>query len=215
MQEIPLFPLNTVLFPTMPLPLRIFEDRYKQMLAHCLEEDTSFGVVLIRSGRAEFGPLAEPHAIGCTAQIMQVQPLGDGQSFVMSMGHERFRILSLKQDKPYLTGQVEMLPFADESETAVQHAATKLQPQLWDYLQRLSRLGQLEMDAASLPADSEPKRMAYLAASVLQAPNAIKQNLLEEDRLSRLLLKLHRVYTRENTLMRTMPEDDLEPFSLN
>lgn len=215
MQEIPLFPLNTVLFPTMPLPLRIFEERYKQMLAYCLEEGSPFGVVLIRSGRAEFGPLADPHAIGCTAKITQVQPLGDGQSFVMSVGHERFRILGVRQDKPYLTGQVEMVPFAAESDTAVQRASEKLQPQLWDYLERLSRLGRLEIDAASLPADSEPRRMAYLAASVLQAPETIKQALLEEDRLSQLLLKLNQVFTRENTLMRTMPEEDLEPFSLN
>ncbi|MDP6513158.1 MAG: LON peptidase substrate-binding domain-containing protein, partial [SAR202 cluster bacterium] len=67
---LPLFPLNSVLFPGASIPLQIFEDRYKQMLRDCLDADSRFGVVLIKSGR-EVGGSAEPHATGTVAQIVQ------------------------------------------------------------------------------------------------------------------------------------------------
>ncbi|HQF70729.1 MAG TPA: LON peptidase substrate-binding domain-containing protein, partial [Promineifilum sp.] len=69
MYELPLFPLNLVLFPGMPLPLHIFEERYKEMVADCLRENRPFGVVLIAEGRAEGGAPARPHVVGCTAEI--------------------------------------------------------------------------------------------------------------------------------------------------
>ena len=75
MYELPLFPLNVVLFPGMPLPLHIFEDRYKEMIADCIRENRPFGVVLIEEGSAEHGPAARPVAIGCTAEIAQVQEM--------------------------------------------------------------------------------------------------------------------------------------------
>ena len=86
MFELPLFPLNTVLFPGMPLPLHIFEDRYKQMINNCLEEKEPFGVVLIRNGKEALGPLAQPHSIGCTARIVEVQKLSDGRMNITSVG---------------------------------------------------------------------------------------------------------------------------------
>ena len=69
--ELPLFPLNTVLFPGATLPLHIFEDRYKEMISQCIEEHRPFGVLLIRKGR-EAGDLAEPFEIGTTAHIARV-----------------------------------------------------------------------------------------------------------------------------------------------
>ncbi len=78
MFEIPLFPLNTVLFPGTPIHLHIFEERYKQMINLCLQEQRPFGVVLIRNGMEALGPLAEPFHIGCTAEIAHVERLEDG-----------------------------------------------------------------------------------------------------------------------------------------
>ena len=69
MFELPLFPLNIVLFPGMPLSLHIFEDRYKLLIGKCLQERQPFGVVLIKKGIEALGPLAEPHHIGCTAFV--------------------------------------------------------------------------------------------------------------------------------------------------
>jgi Lon protease-like protein len=95
MFELPLFPLNTVLFPGMPLPLRIFEERYKLMIRFCIENNQPFGVVLIRQGLEALGRLAEPYEIGCTARIIEVEPLAKGQMNISTLGEKRFRICQL------------------------------------------------------------------------------------------------------------------------
>src|SRR5205814_5524803 len=84
-----LFPLNTVLFPGMPLPLHIFEERYKLMIGRCLEEERPFGVVLIQSG-PEVGGTAVPHRVGTTAHIAAVRRLDDGRMNLIAIGQERF-----------------------------------------------------------------------------------------------------------------------------
>ena len=76
--ELPIFPLNTVLFPGARLPLHIFEERYKAMINACIDERRPFGVCLIRSG-SEPGAPAEPFNVGTTAHIRQVQRLEDGK----------------------------------------------------------------------------------------------------------------------------------------
>jgi len=112
--ELPLFPLKTVLFPNMSLPIHVFENRYKTMIGSCIEESRDFGVVLIKSG-AEVGATAVPHEIGTTAHITDVARLDDGQMYIATLGVKRFRILALKQEIPYLLGEVQVL---DETEDA-------------------------------------------------------------------------------------------------
>ncbi|MBK7219538.1 MAG: LON peptidase substrate-binding domain-containing protein [Candidatus Promineofilum sp.] len=94
----------------MPLPLHIFEERYKAMIADCIRDGRPFGVVLIAEGAAEGGPPATPHAIGCTAEVVQVQPLDEGRMLIVTVGRERFRIVRLHHDRPYLVGVVEPAP---------------------------------------------------------------------------------------------------------
>ena len=108
MDRLPLFPLRTVLFPGMALPLHIFEERYRLMIGRCMEERSPFGVVLIRSGE-EVGAAAEPHDIGTTARIASVQRLEDGRMNLVALGEQRFRILQLDNSGPYLAGDVEYL----------------------------------------------------------------------------------------------------------
>src|SRR4051794_27122666 len=100
MRRIPLFPLNVVLFPGMPLPLHIFEPRYQEMIRHCLQGDLLFGVCLIRSG-VEVGGEAEPHSVGTTCETLSVTPLGEGRMSLATVGRDRFRILRLHHDQPY------------------------------------------------------------------------------------------------------------------
>ena len=105
MYELPLFPLNTVLFPGTPLQLHIFEARYKKMVNACLQEQRPFGIALIERGAEALGPLAEPYPIGCAARVVQVQRLEQGRMNIVALGGERFRILSLdRQSHPYLVG---------------------------------------------------------------------------------------------------------------
>jgi len=88
--NIPLFPLSIVLFPEGPLPLRIFETRYVDMVRQCMRDNTNFGVLLIREG-GEVGP-ATTFDVGTTAQIMDFHQLSDGLLGLSCVGRRRFRV---------------------------------------------------------------------------------------------------------------------------
>ena len=107
--QIPLFPLHTVLYPGGPLPLRIFEQRYLDMISRCMKEDSPFGVLLIREG-AETGP-ADTFDTGTLAKITDWYQGSDGLLGVTATGLERFRVLSRRREKDgLLVGEVEVLP---------------------------------------------------------------------------------------------------------
>ncbi|MEX2228778.1 MAG: LON peptidase substrate-binding domain-containing protein [Dehalococcoidia bacterium] len=107
MNRLRLFPLaSTVLFPGMDLPLVVFEERYRQLVAECLAESVPFGVVLIKEGR-EVGGGAVTHPVGTTARLRSVQPAADGRLQVVARGERRFRIIEPYLDRPYLSARVE------------------------------------------------------------------------------------------------------------
>lgn len=107
MSTLRLFPLRTVLFPGMALPIQIFEPRYHQLLAECMEADEPFGVVLLRAGSEVGDADAVPHDVGTTARIESASPVGGGRVMVQTRGERRFRILTLHHDRPFLTADVE------------------------------------------------------------------------------------------------------------
>ena len=108
MYQIPLFPLNTVLFPGMPLHLHIFEEHYRKMIHKCIEDNELFGVVLIKSGVEALGPLADPYPIGCTAKLINVEKIREGRMNITALGQERFRVLAVdKKEHPYLIGLIQ------------------------------------------------------------------------------------------------------------
>lgn len=213
MYEIPLFPLNVVLFPGMPLPLHIFEERYKTMIADCIRENRPFGVVLIEEGSAEQGTPAKPVAIGCTAEIAQVQPLDQGRMFIMTVGRERFRILRLEYGKPYLVGIVESAPLDTADEEWEINGTEALEPLVIEYLNKLARMGNVEVEPEQVPDD--PEGLIYLAATLIQLPAEEKQHFLSIDRASALTRALGQVYRRELSLMKNIPVEDIGIFSLN
>ncbi len=94
---LPLFPLNTVLFPGGPLRLRIFEPRYLEMVSRCLREDSGFGVALIVTGREAGGP-AQTVQIGTLARIVDFEQLDDGLLGITARGERRFRIMHVHQE---------------------------------------------------------------------------------------------------------------------
>lgn len=220
MIELPLFPLNTVLFPGMPLNLHIFEERYKKMINFCLNGNRPFGVVLIESGREALGPLADPHMIGCTAQITQAQPLRQGQMHITAIGRERFRIHDLdRSSEPYLIGHVEPYPLQNEENAVIVDHGIKLKTWIHRYLKTLEEAGQVQFDASKLPTD--PTALAYLGAVVLQQlSTSQKQELLEAPRASLMFDRLRAIYRREVALLEAMlsppGKPDIEsPFSIN
>lgn len=218
MYELPLFPLDTVLFPGMPLTLHIFEDRYKEMIDTCLDTKQPFGVVLIRRGVEAMGPLAEPHMVGCTAEIAQVESLVDDRLNILAVGRDRFRIVSLHQEKAYLTGTVEAFPL-DAEEPDSWRSVRRLRPWVEEYLHLLSEAGDVEFEASDLPED--PESLAYLAATVLQVPNQQKQDLLSAPAATDLIHTVRTLYRKELPLLRTLLREEKKirtgpgPFSLN
>ncbi|MBT8098515.1 MAG: LON peptidase substrate-binding domain-containing protein [Gammaproteobacteria bacterium] len=108
--QVPLFPLKAVLFPGGPLPLRIFESRYTDMVSRCLKENTPFGVLLISDG-SETGP-ATTHRIGTLARIVDWYQGSDGLLGITAIGEQRFQLVSsFRADDGLNIGVVELLPF--------------------------------------------------------------------------------------------------------
>ena len=171
--DLPLFPLQTVLFPGGRLPLRIFEQRYMDMAKACLRDGTGFGVCLIREGR-EVGEPALPEAVGCTARIVEWDMPQLGVLQVVARGERRFRILSRRVQADGLArAAAEFL--ADENDAPLEAA---------DLCARVLRK---ILDAAPAGLVESPPRYDSSAwvsarlAELLPLSGAAKQRLLEMD----------------------------------
>ena len=135
--RVPLFPLKTVLFPGGPLPLRIFEARYLDMISRCMKDDSPFGVVLIREG-GEAGP-AETYDIGTLARIVDWYQGSDGLLGVTARGERRFRVLSSHREPDGLNvADIEILP--EESEVPLPEKYRPMATILSGVLDDLGRL---------------------------------------------------------------------------
>lgn len=193
--ELPLFPLHLVLFPGRPLPLHIFEPRYRQMLRDCLDGDRRFGILAIRAGRAA-RPDAEVFEVGTVTQIEAVEELPDGRSDIFTRGVQRFRLLRLVPGAPYLKGEVELIEEAPVS-NSVSAQARELRKLLRCYL---SGLGAPRELLERIPSD--PSELAYLAAAAVQVEIPEQQRLLELDSTGRRVEATLRMVRRETCLMR-------------
>ena len=174
--ELPLFPLNTVLFPGMRLPLQIFEPRYKVMLAELLERGGEFGVLLIREG-PEVGGEAETFDVGTTACFEEVQEAPDGRFFVTARGRRRFRLLQRLPSAPYPRGLVDFLPDLPLPDTpAVREAERNVRERFPVYFRAALELsGQWARDL-ELPARAE--ELPDFLGPWLQVEEAERQRLL-------------------------------------
>src|ERR1700738_1034615 len=117
-ERLRLFPLNTVLFPGAVLNLHVFEERYRRLIAECLDANEAFGVVLIRDGQDVGDPDVTPHEVGTTAEISEVTPLPAGRYYISTTGGRRFRIERIVSGDPYLTADVEFLDDEGDDEDA-------------------------------------------------------------------------------------------------
>ena len=189
--ELPLFPLNVVLFPGMVLPLHIFEERYKAMIGDCIERGEPFGVVLIKEGPEVGGP-AEPFTIGTSAQITTVDRLEDGRMKLLTLGERRFETAGITQQVPHMVGQVRYLEEKPGEDQPALRA--EVGEQYTTFLRNLSSLSGGWTANAEIPQD--PVSLAYGVAGNLDLPRQIRQELLEMAnaslRLERLLPLLKR-----------------------
>jgi Lon protease-like protein len=200
--ELPLFPLNTVLFPGQMLPLHIFEDRYRLMIRRCLAEDLPFGVVLIKRG-SEVGAEAEPYEVGTTARILKSSHQPDGTMDVVTIGQERFCIHQLIHDQPYLRGEVRTLPDPEPADSdAVAALADRVRESVSQYIGLIAEAAGLHIQVDAMP--EAPQQLGYLAGVAMQIDNREKQGILAKSSLQEILASEVHLLNRENALLRWM-----------
>lgn len=191
--ELPIMPLNAVLFPGMPLPLFIFEERYLELFAQLQEDKREFGVALIREGKEVAGP-AVPYEVGTTAQIVAAEPVGEAGLKVMAVGGQRFRVRRVVEPEPVLVADVELLP-----ETRAEGAGelgTEVRELFLDYLHLALQLaGQPDLE---ITVPDDPIRLSYMVAAQLSSPLSVHQQLLEMDSVTKRLFVEKQILGRES-----------------
>jgi Lon protease-like protein len=175
LEDLPLFPLNTVLFPHASLNLHIFEDRYREMVRTCLREDRPFGVVLIREG-SETGP-SDPYLVGTACRIREVRTYDDGRMDIAVLGERRFRIREIDDSLPYLVGRVEPVI---EHEIEEPDRAEILFARARDEFEALIRR-EIEREEYSVRVvfPTDPVVLSFTIANLLHMENIKKQRMLE------------------------------------
>jgi len=196
--DLPLFPLSTVLFPGMVLPLHIFEERYRLMINRCLDQQRAFGVLLIREGR-EVGENATPYRVGTTAAISGVSRMDDGRLNLVAIGAERFRLQSVRRDQPYLVGSAEPWPLAGAEAEQAQELAPPVLALFKRYTALLAEAQGEKLQVDEMPDDAHT--LALLVAIALQVPLAQKQQLLQQPAIADLLAAQRKILRRENALL--------------
>jgi uncharacterized protein len=200
-EPLPLFPLDTVLFPEMLMPLHIFEPRYRLLIRRSLEKQRPFGIVL---ARGENG--SDPHPIGTSATIVAHTPLPDGRSFIVVRGLRRFSIDSIDRDaEPYLVGQVEYLG-EDDGEGA-EPLADRAADAFSEYLNGiLAATNEARTDAPATANIREGSAgdVAYRVAGGLAIDAEERQRLLAAPSVEERLRSEVRLLERENSLLKEL-----------
>jgi Lon protease-like protein len=220
--RLPLFPLGTVLFPGLVLPLHVFEERYRLLVRELLElpeDERRFGVVAIRQGR-EVGAdgVQALYDVGCVAHLRRAEPYDDGRFDIVSTGTARFRLDGLDEQGPYLRGEVEVLP--DEMGPAPEAPLLDraVRQAFAAYLAALSTASGEQIEVPELP--DNPLVLGFLVAATTALDLDERQRLLAEpDGATRLRAELA-LLRRERTLLQHLsaapaPELARGPISLN
>jgi Lon protease-like protein len=182
MFELPIFPLNVVLFPGMPLPLHIFEPRYRLMIQRLLGDDSrftvprTFGVALLIEG-SEGDDDAFPASVGCTTEIIEHSYLADGRINLQTEGRRRFRLLSMNREDNYFVGNVEWLDDDWEPRDPLYDLSAQVSRALRRYLQMVAPSAGKALDEMDMPRD--PEDFSHWVAMLMAASNGQKQRLLE------------------------------------
>src|SRR6185312_9124869 len=223
--DLPLFPLHTVLCPGVVLPLHIFEQRYREMVAHCLANNAPFGVVLIREGR-EVGPsIPDLATVGTLAEIREANEYEDGRYDLVTVGTRRFSIDSVAVGREsYLVGKVQPLPEAIDDPERARAMADRLSERFVEYLRLLRPADgedstgmdvQVEVEVREVPSDDpvagdgppganrepvipeDPTALSYLLSGIIQVELPRRQALLEAKTTEARLIDLGHLLDRE------------------
>jgi Lon protease-like protein len=227
---IPLFPLGSVLYPGLALPLHIFEERYRLLVSRLSEGESdierSFGVVAIRAGHEVGSASAHTlHEVGTAAVLRRVTPYPDGRSDILTAGSRRFRLVGVDASEPYLQGEVEWLEEVEGDPGEVAAAATRVAEGFRGYQRLLGgddepgdepgdeagdEPGDEAGDEATLPDD--PAVLSYLVSAAMVLDLGDRQRLLAAPTVADRLDMLDRLLERELTAIRLLgavPATDL------
>ena len=203
-RELPLFPLpDVVLFPGRPLPLHIFEFRYRIMMNTILESDRRFGVLRVDPTKGQIA------GIGCCAEIIHFERMPDDRMKMLTLGQQRFRVLEYVREKPYRVGLVEWIEDKPPTED-LRPIATEVERLLRDVVHLSAKLTNQKIE---LPEDlpSLPTELSYWVASNLYGVASEQQTLLAtQDTASRLKREIEILSsTRNHLAARTALKDAL------
>jgi Lon protease-like protein len=206
-EQLPIFPLNTVVFPGVSVPLHVFEDRYRALVHHLLTiSDKSFrvfGIMAIREG-FEVGRhgVQSLHRVGCVVQMTSVEPYEDGRFDIEVVGRQRLRVDALDTSGEFLVGDVELLDEQRSPEEDAQEALRTLQT-FEEYRRRLSQMRGGPVLDGEMPTD--PEYLSYSLAATCLLTLQERQSLLEADSSLERLVLLRHAMIEEMRAMRAIP----------
>lgn len=192
-----LFPLNLVLFPGMELPLHIFEERYKDMIGECLEQDVPFGVVLIKEG-LEVGAPADPERIGTSTRILRSEILDQGRMNIVTKGERRFEIEEIIQRVPHVVGRVRFLVELEGEGCA--ELIPQINDEYVDLVKNLTALTGGYTSRVEIPED--PIELSYAIAGNLNLEPHLRQSLLVTETAATRLFDLVPLLKQGNETLR-------------
>ena len=208
--QLPLFPLNLVLFPGMRLPLHIFEERYKTMISDCIRRETPFGVLLIKQGPEAGGP-AEPFRIGTTARITQNTQLEGGRLNILTIGEKRFELVDVVSSTPFMIGNIRFL--REEQGEVSEHLLIEIREEYETFLKQLATVAGGWNRTLNVPSDSSTLARDVIAtmASSIELSTSLRQEILEDPQVTSRLERLLPLLKQGNELMQEKAEDS-NPF---
>lgn len=219
--ELPLFPLKKVLFPREELSLFIFEPRYRQMIGACIQEDAPFGVVLIRQGE-EVGEPAVPRDVGTTARITQADQLASGRLKITAKGGERYRIRYLKQERPFLVAEVDVLADRLGNPDGIEPSVRAIRDGYRTYVELLQVVEGKPGAVAVLDLPHDPVALSYDLPPRLKLLLKEQQALLEAETVAERLALEVQILRREGHALRWLAEKrgrgeeaPIAPFYIN
>ena len=206
--QLPIFPLNAVVFPGVTVPLHVFEDRYRALVHHLLtipeKPERLFGIVAIREGY-EVGKhgVQSVHRVGCVVQMTSVEPYPDGRFDIEVVGRRRLRMDGLDTSGPYLVGDVETVEEPPDTSATAVAEATRARATFEEYRRRLSDLRGDEVLDGDLPRD--PMYLSYSLAATCLLTLSERQALLESPTAVERLVMLRRALHEEMRAMAAIP----------
>jgi len=197
--QLPIFPLNTVLFPGMPLPMHIFEERYRRLLRIRRGQEVIFGVSLLQPGEQEAGGIAGFHAVGTTARLVSRRSYSDGRADIVVSGIDRFRVMNVNWDAGYCVADIAYCGDATGDPGLTAQLLRQASRKFLRYVKGITRMTGREFTGVTISSD--PSEASWDLTTRLPLHTWERQEILEIDNvIDRLKLVMSRI-DRENALL--------------